>query len=85
MVPQLTNSELVALIENELSQLHAHHLRRAKKVAHGINAHLTDEDLLNPDNFPEIVSDPRYTYEDGLAAGVLAAKIALRSVLNGGS
>jgi hypothetical protein len=85
MIPQETEEMLLSLIENELSSLHNHYLQRAKAVAHKINPRLTDEDLLNPDNFPDIMQDPRYTYADGLAAGILSAKMAIKAAIYGGS
>lgn len=81
MLSDSAKDQLLSLIEQELDRLHRHHIDQAKKVAHGINPRLTDEDLLNPDNFPEVIADPRFTYADGIAAGVLSAKIALRAAL----
>ena len=34
-----------------------------------------------PDDFPELVSDPRFTYEDGILAGLISAQIALRALI----
>lgn len=82
MFSDATKNHILALIEQELDRLHRHHIEQAKKVAHAINPRLTDEDLLNPDNFPEVIADPRFTYADGIAAGVLSAKIALRAALH---
>lgn len=81
MTPAIPEENLLLLIEDELSALHHHYLQRAKAVAHELNPRLTDEDLLNPDNFPDIMRDPRYTYADGLAAGILSAKMAIKAAL----
>ncbi len=81
---KITESELEILqneIESLLTGLHAHQCERAKKVAAFHRKDLTSEDLLNPDNFPEIINDPNFMYEDGTAAGILAAKIAIREFL----
>ncbi len=83
MADALSREELLSLIERELEGLHRHFLIQAKQIAHTLNPRLTDEDLLNPDNFTPLITDPRYTYADGLAAGVLSAKMALRAALNG--
>lgn len=82
MFSEATKNHILALVEQELDRLHRHHIDQAKRVAHAINPRLTDEDLLNPDNFPEVIADPRFTYADGIAAGVLSAKIALRAALS---
>ena len=81
MTPHRTEQDLLLLIEKELTTLHQHYVQRAKLVAHQVNPRLTDEDLLNPDNFPDIMRDPRYTYADGLAAGILSAKMAIKGVI----
>lgn len=81
MLSAAMKDQILTLIEQELDRLHRHHIDQAKKVAHSINPRLTDEDLLNPDNFPEVIADPRFTYADGIAAGVLSAKIALRAAV----
>lgn len=75
------NRELLDELEIYLTQVLSHQISKAAAVAHEHNKHLTDEDLLNPDNFPYLINDPKYTYEDGMAAGILAAKIAVRSFL----
>jgi hypothetical protein len=73
--------ELLDELEHYLTKVHEHQVLKAAAVARVHNKHLTDEDLLNPDNFPYLISDPKYTYEDGMAAGILAAKIAARAFL----
>ncbi len=72
---------LMAHIEELLSSLHQHQCEKARKIAHQHLPNLTAEDLLNPDNFPAVVRDPNFMYEDGLAAGILSAKIAVRAAL----
>jgi hypothetical protein len=83
MADAFSREELLSLIERELGGLHHHFLTKAKQIAHTLNPRLTDEDLLNPDNFTSLITDARYTYADGLAAGVLSAKMALRAALDG--
>jgi hypothetical protein len=39
------------------------------------------EDVLNPDDFPELKAHPTFDYEDGILAGMIAAQIALRAEL----
>ena len=51
------------------------------KLSREILPNLTSEDLRNPQDFPELIKDPSFNYEDGLLAGYLAAQIAMRSRL----
>jgi len=51
------------------------------KLAREILPDLTPEDLRNPQDFPDLVKDPLFNYEDGLLAGYLAVQIAMRSRL----
>ena len=75
---------LIDKVEALLSEMHKQQVEKAKKVAHKIIPSLTDEDLLNPDNFAQIAQSPQFMYEDGIAAGILSSKIALRALLNNG-
>jgi len=80
-VKELTNEELLTLIEETLHALHEHQNRRAQAAAQRIRPDLTEEDLLNPDNFAAVVTDPDFMFEHGQAAGILSAKLALRARL----
>ena len=48
-------------------------------VARSINARLTEDDILSPQDFPELIEDARFNYEDGLLAGLISAQMALRA------
>ena len=72
---------LLAEFEALLSKLHDQQNAKARSAAHRIRPDLTAEDLLNPDNFADIIADPDFMYEDGMAAGILSAKIAIRAKL----
>jgi len=45
---------------------------------------LTPEDLRNPQDFPALVRDPVFNYEDGLLAGLRSAHMAIRAELQRG-
>jgi len=47
------------------------------KTARRIVSHVTDDDLLQPNDFPELENDPLFRYEEGLLHGYQAAKAAL--------
>jgi hypothetical protein len=49
------------------------------KMACRIVPHVTEEDLLQPNDFPELEEHPHFRYEEGVLGGLLAAKSALLS------
>jgi hypothetical protein len=44
--------------------------------------HLTDEDLLQPNDFPELENHPYFRYEEGVLSGIQTLQMALRSLKN---
>ena len=55
----------------------AHHQReKVKKFAHTLIPHLTDDDLLQPNDFPELENHPYFRYEEGVLEGILTARMA---------
>ena len=63
------------LFEGMIAQQRA----RLLALARSLNPRLTGDDVLSRDDFPELASDPRFCYEDGLLAGLLSAQIAVRA------
>jgi hypothetical protein len=57
------------------------HQQQAKvlKTARAHLPHLTGDDIMNPHDYPELMADPVFNYEEGMAAGLLAAQIAIRA------
>lgn len=68
-------------LEQVLDAQHKQQVSKAQALAQRLRPDLTAEDILNPDNFSEIISNPDFMYEDGQAAGILAAKMAVRATL----
>ncbi len=50
------------------------------KMARRIVPHITEEDLLQPNDFPELEGHPHFRYEEGVLGGLLAARAALLSL-----
>lgn len=42
--------------------------------------HLTDEDLLQPNDFPELENHPYFRYEEGVLSGIQTLQMALRAL-----
>ena len=61
-------SLLDELIENQRKQL--------LKIARSIIPHITDDDILQPNDFPELEYHPLFRYEEGVLHGFQAAKAA---------
>lgn len=56
------------LIENQKKQLLA--------VAKRIIPHIIEDDLLQPNDFPELEMHPHFRYEEGILAGLYLVKTA---------
>jgi len=66
--------DLETLFEQMIDQQRA----KVLAVARSIDARLTQDDVLSPQDFPELAQDARFNYEDGLLAGLISAQIAVR-------
>ncbi|HEY2749637.1 MAG TPA: hypothetical protein VGL86_33685 [Polyangia bacterium] len=68
-----------AEIERLLDEMIAH--QRARVVAHArrLNDRLTDDDVQQPHDFPELAGSPDWNYEDGVLAGYQAVQAAMRA------
>ncbi len=63
------------LLEEMIQQQQAKTLRLARERIPG----MTGDDILNPHDFPELLADPVFNYEDGITAGLMAAQMAIRA------
>lgn len=63
------------LLEELISQQKAHLLFLGRKII----PRLTPEDLLQPNDYPELENHPVFRYEEGLLAGLQSAQMALRA------
>ncbi len=52
--------------------------QKVMKIAQELGVHLTDEDILNPHDYPQLQRSSRFNYEEGYLAGLLAAQMGLR-------
>lgn len=62
-------------------------LQRAKllKIAEEMIPHITTDDLLQPNDFPELENSPYFRYEEGVLEGLLTAQTAFFSALKSGA
>ena len=67
--------EVEALMEEMVAQQRG----RLVALARRIDPVLSADDLLSPYDFPAIAQDPRFNFEDGVLAGLISARTALRA------
>ena len=61
-----------------LQELIEHQQTKVLKVAREIIPDATPEDIRNPQDFPDLVADSLFNYEDGILTGYLTLQTALR-------
>jgi|GEM_PF-312776 len=66
-------------IETLMNELVEQQQAKVLQVARSRLPHLTGDDILNPHDFPLLMTDPFFNYEEGLAAGLMAAQVAIRA------
>jgi hypothetical protein len=69
--------EWEALLARALDERIAHQEGRVLARARQLVPHLTAEDIKNPDDYPELRSDPEFNYELGTWEGYCGARLAL--------
>ncbi|HZS38003.1 MAG TPA: hypothetical protein VFF06_14300 [Polyangia bacterium] len=73
--------ETAAVLETLFDELIAHQRAKVLREARRLNPRLTEDDVQQPHDFPELAGDPAWNYEDGILAGYLAAQMAVRARL----
>jgi hypothetical protein len=68
-----------------IDELVAYQQRKVLELAQRIHPGLTEEDVRNVHDHPDVYGDPIFQFEDGQLAGLVAARIALKARLVGGT
>src|SRR5215467_15026397 len=68
-------AEMEALLERIIGQQRD----KVMAVALDILPHLQPEEIQDPQDYPEVAADTMFNYEDGLLAGLLSVRAALRN------
>lgn len=63
-------------IEELLNELIEQQSQKVLRCASEILPHLTEDDLLQPNDFPELENHPFFRYEEGVLSGLLTARTA---------
>lgn len=53
--------------------------RKVLELANKIHPGLSSEDIRNPHDFPDLIADSGWNFEDGILSGLKSAHIALRA------
>ena len=64
--------------EEIIQELIQHQQSKVLKVAREIVPEATPEDIRNPQDFPKLVADTLFNYEDGILTGYLTLQTAFR-------
>jgi hypothetical protein len=72
------------VVDRVFEELIAHQRKRVLEHARRLNPRLTEDDVQQPHDFPELHGSPDWQYEDGILAGFLAAQMAVRARLRRG-
>ena len=77
----MSTSGTSADLERLFEELIAQQRRRVLDLARKLNPALTEDDVQQPHDFPELAGSPEWNYEDGVLAGYCAAQMAVRAQL----
>ena len=66
------------LNEEMIQEMIEHQKAKVLKVAREIVPEVTPEDIRNPQDYPELVADTLFNYEDGILTGYLSIQTAVR-------
>lgn len=69
-------------IENLLIELTEQQQRLMLACGRQIIPKLTTDDILQPNDFPQLESNPLFRYEEGVLAGIQTVQTALRALKN---
>lgn len=73
------NEEQWNSLENLVNELIENQQKILLKCGRRLIPHLTDEDLLQPNDFVELENHPFFRYEEGILAGMQTIQTALRA------
>jgi hypothetical protein len=74
-----TTREMLGLVDKLMLEMIAQQEEKVLEMARQIHPGLTSEDIRNPHDFPDLVENGIWNFEDGILAGLKSAHIALRA------
>ena len=73
------------LVQKLFDELISQQRLKIYRCAQRIVPNITDDDLLQPNDFPELELNPHFRYEEGILEGLLTARMALVNNVGFGS
>lgn len=67
------------MLEELFDEMIALQEEKVFKLGEKIVPHITREDILQPNDFPNLENHPYFRYEEGVLEGLRSAKMALRA------
>ncbi len=64
------------MLEQIFDELIAQKKKKLFDLARQIAPHVTEDDLMQPNDFPELEMHPHFRYEEGVLEGVMTARMA---------
>jgi hypothetical protein len=71
--------EILATVDRLMLELIELQESKVLALARRIHPGITPEDIRNPQDFPDLIADSGWNYEDGILAGLKSAHMALRA------
>ncbi|MDB4968810.1 MAG: uncharacterized protein JWN44_4499 [Myxococcales bacterium] len=68
-------------LERLLDEMVTHQRKRVLEHARRLNGRVTEDDVQQPHDFPELATSPEWNYEDGVLAGYQAVQAAMRAAI----
>lgn len=66
-------------LEDLLTELELGQRKQLMALGRRLVPTLTDEDILQPNDYPELENNPHFRYEEGVLAGIQTAHMAIRA------
>lgn len=60
-----------------LEEMIEHQKKKLYKIAQEIMPNATEEDLLQPFDYPQLENNPHFRYEEGMLHGIMSVRAAL--------
>jgi len=75
---KFTRESLLAIDKLMLEMIDLQH-KKVLELANRIHPGLSSEDIRNPHDFPDLIADSGWNFEDGILSGLKSAHMALRA------
>ncbi|MBS0647758.1 MAG: hypothetical protein JSS10_00870 [Verrucomicrobia bacterium] len=71
-------------MQNVFDELIALQQKKVLTCAQRIIPHITEDDILQPNDFPQLEMNPHFRYEEGILEGLMTARMAYLAKSKGG-